>query len=110
MSCTGLCCSTSQPTFFYSANRLEPSGLEPPTSWLQTRTSSCENSVCPAKNHDSVAAGTNACTPACTGALNGPADPALAAIVGAWAVLPEHVRQAIITLVEAAAQSDDAKR
>lgn len=36
--------------------------------------------------------------------------PELAAIVAVWADLPEHIRQAVITLVEAAIQSEDAKR
>lgn len=46
------------------------------------------------------------CTPVCTGAAE--KDPELAAVVAAWADLSEHVRQAIVTLVEAAIQSEEA--
>ena len=46
----------------------------------------------------------------CSAKIAGPIDPDVITIVAAWPRLPEHIRQVIVTPVEAATKVDSAKK
>ena len=78
---------------------------------VSSRTSTPEYLGPGAANVDTFAAMEGCCTSCCTCLWHPMASiDKLPAVIAAWSHLSGHVRQAIITLVEAAIQSDSAKR
>ena len=82
---------------------LEPSGLEPPTYWLQT---SEPIDVSPCQKKAGAAPKGGHCTTGCTnssetGSEPAPMPPDLAAVVAAWPTLPEPVKAGILAMVKA---------
>ncbi len=83
--------------------------LELPTSCVSSSRPSAENRISNPENCGLMAWVTGCCTSCCTDGWRPLAPNAdLAAVVQAWSYLPEHVRQAIVTLVESVRENESA--
>jgi hypothetical protein len=92
----------AKKTPFEVKRALEPTGVEPATSWLQTTRQQDPKPISADSNPDFNGPSGVRCTPGCTECANVSSDPDLAVVVTAWASLPEAVQSRIVGLVEGA--------
>jgi len=93
------------------SDALEPSGLEPPTSWLQTRGHRLEVS----QPQGVTSEAPSVCTYACTNSTFSvhehiASDPNLSSIIAVWPELPEAIRAGIMAMVKVSQPSPRARK
>ena len=94
---------------FGNTYELGATGFEPATSCSQSTEGTDEKPIPNAANSDPITPEVTACTQACIDDCQRRIDAELGMILDEWPRIPEHVRRAIITLVESVRENKSAK-